>query len=188
VNIAGKRIGNESIELHDFPIMFQIQQPKGLGWQIYDKKILGVFRWGQEHKHAIKGETIEELAVKIKVPSSNLKETVEKYNSDIDEYGYDTVFGRKTLEIGPPLRGKLVRIDTPPFYAIETYPSLTSTYGGIKINGKAQVIDVYGRVIPSLYAAGETAPSCKLGGCALGGAYIFGRIAGEGAAAEDPWE
>jgi hypothetical protein len=64
--------------------------------------------------------------------------------------------------------------------------------GGLRINTKAQVIDVYGKVIPRLYAGGIVAaglvaykyPTC--GTCnAIG--VCFGRIGGTNAAAEEPW-
>jgi succinate dehydrogenase/fumarate reductase flavoprotein subunit len=64
--------------------------------------------------------------------------------------------------------------------------------GGLTINNKAQVLDVFGKVIPRLYASG-----CVTGGT-IGpfypncGTYVmvavcFGRIAGKNAAAEKPW-
>ena len=64
--------------------------------------------------------------------------------------------------------------------------------GGIKIDTKAQVIDVYGNPIPRLYAGGRTAggvisnqyPTC---GHYVGTAVCFGRIAGQNAAALEAW-
>ena len=64
--------------------------------------------------------------------------------------------------------------------------------GGLRINNEAQVIDVFGNVIPRLYAAG-----CVTGGtigqyyAGCGGyvafAVCFGRIGGKNAAAEKAW-
>ncbi|MFH1124322.1 MAG: FAD-binding protein, partial [Pseudomonadota bacterium] len=194
VNKMGKRIGDESINDHLFPGIFQTKEPDGLGWQVYDKKIMSVhthhigsYKKGEQYKYAVEGETIEDLAKKIGVLPANLKETIEKYNIDIDQQGYDTVFGRKALEGGPPPRGKLVKIDAPPFSAIESYPSLTHTIGGLRINPKGQVLHIFGEVIPGLYAAGEVAPVVKVGGCAFAGAYVWGRIAGKSAAVEKCW-
>jgi len=64
--------------------------------------------------------------------------------------------------------------------------------GGLRINPKAQVIDVYGDPIPRLYAGGCVAggsiaykyPSC---GTYVSVAVCFGRIAGTNAAGEEPW-
>ena len=59
-------------------------------------------------------------------------------------------------------------------------------YGGLQINTKAQVLDVNGKVIPGLYAAGETTGgihgSNRLGGNAICDIMVFGRTAGTSAA------
>ena len=59
--------------------------------------------------------------------------------------------------------------------------------GGIKIDANTQVIDANGNVIPGLYAAGEVTGGVhganRLGGNAVADVIVFGRIAGENAAA-----
>ena len=65
--------------------------------------------------------------------------------------------------------------------------------GGLKINSKAQVLDVYGKPIPRLYAGGRATggivnaqyPHC---GIYLSSAIFYGRAAGRNAAAEKPWK
>ena len=56
------------------------------------------------------------------------------------------------------------------------------TMGGLEINTKAQVLDANGKVIPGLYAAGETTGgihgSNRLGGNAIADIMTFGRDAG----------
>jgi fumarate reductase flavoprotein subunit len=39
--------------------------------------------------------------------------------------------------------------------------------GGIRINTKAQVLDINGNPIPKLYAAGEATGGTRLGSCAV---------------------
>ena len=60
--------------------------------------------------------------------------------------------------------------------------------GGIRINPQAQVIDIFGKVIPGLYAAGEVTGgvhgSNRLGSNAIPDAVSFGRVAGTNAAKE----
>ena len=46
-------------------------------------------------------------------------------------------------------------LDTPPFEAYAVTCGITFTFGGLKINTEAQVIDSDGEPIPGLYAAGE---------------------------------
>ena len=66
------------------------------------------------------------------------------------------------------------------FYAAWATPILHDALAGLRINGRCEVIDVRGQVIPGLYGAGESA-----GGFALHGlprVTVFGRIAGREAA------
>lgn len=126
---------------------------------------------------AVSANSLDELAQKIGVPANNLKETIAEYNKGIDER--KDPFGRK-------LFGK--KIEKAPFYAGPRIPTTHHTMGGVQINEEAQVIDVNGKVIPGLYAAGEVTGGIhganRLGGNALADITVFGRIAGENAAKE----
>jgi tricarballylate dehydrogenase len=78
-------------------------------------------------------------------------------------------------------------MDTPPYRAYAVVCGLTMTYGGLKTNEKAQVIDTSDRPIKGLYAVGEITggffyhnyPS----GTGLMRGAVMGRIAGAEAAA-----
>ena len=63
---------------------------------------------------------------------------------------------------------------------------LTFTFGGLKINASAQVIDGEDMPIPGLYAAGELTGGLFYnnypGGSGLMSGAVFGKIAGEVAA------
>jgi tricarballylate dehydrogenase len=56
------------------------------------------------------------------------------------------------------------------------------SYGGLRVNGKHQVIDMQGQVIPGLYAGGEAVGGFQKHG--LGKGHVHGFIAGTNAAAE----
>jgi len=103
---------------------------------------------------------------------------VDKYNRSV-EAGKDTEFGRTAL-VGPV--GKMVKIAAPPFYIFRGVSAILGTYCGTLTNNRAQALDVYGRVIPGLYAAGEVLGGVHgdgyIGGTAMGKAIIFGRLAG----------
>lgn len=122
------------------------------------------------------GETIEEAAKKAGLDPKQVKESVEKYNKGIKE-GKDE-FGRTSLTSG---FGKPVPLEKGPFYIMPTTAALIGTYCGLKINEKAQVINVFGEVIPALYAAGELTGgvhgAAYMTGTAFGKAICFGRIA-----------
>lgn len=122
-----------------------------------------------------RADTIEELADLIDVPVKNLVKTHERYNTMMREKGEDKDFGR---EIG------LYDMPEGPYYAAKTVSTSPDTAGGLKINKKAQVQDLWGNPIPNLYAAGATTagwrgaiyPGC---GHAITNAVVFGRIAGQ---------
>ena len=61
------------------------------------------------------------------------------------------------------------------------------TMGGLKIDSETHVIDTDGEIIPGLFAAGEVTGGVhganRLGGNAVADFVVFGRIAGEQAAA-----
>jgi fumarate reductase flavoprotein subunit len=195
VNKNGERFGDESLDNHDFGSKIQIKQPDALGWYIFDQKIKAETKLKEPNlpkerdKFAIEADTIEELAQKIKVSQEKLKATIDKYNSDIDAPGFDTVFGRKNLQ---GAHGTLVKIETSPYWAYESYPSILGTSGGVKLNTRCQVIDMYNRVIPNLYAAGEVTGGIfglkVMGGIAVTRGWIQGRIAGKNAANEKSWK
>ncbi len=168
VNVNGKRFYDESCKESYYGPMTGagMQQPGGVYWVIFNDKIMDAVgteafalteqRNEQHIKETEKckqyrAETLEEMAKILGIDAKGLKETVDKYNSDIDNPGYDTVFGRKA-QMGE--NGPLVKI-TPPFRAIKCVTCTTSMKGGLKINGKGQVLNQFDEVIPGLYAAGE---------------------------------
>lgn len=129
-----------------------------------------------EAKRAFKADTLEELAALIGVDAEKFVKSVETFNQAVD--------GSITDEFGRTLFDN--KIDTAPFYAGARVPTVHHTMGGIAITTDSQVVDVNGKVIKGLYAAGEVTGGIhgknRLGGNALADITIFGRIAGESAA------
>jgi predicted oxidoreductase len=116
------------------------------------------------------------------VDPATLKGEVVRFNS-AKEKGKDDDFNRPVASIAP--------LDTPPFYAVPLWPGLNNTFGGPRRNGKAQIVNVFGKPIPRLYSAGELGSifvQYPQGGANVGECIAFGRIAGASAAAEKPWK
>ena len=129
----------------------------------------------------IKAESIRELAEKLNIDSNGLQETIDRYNRDSKE-GRVNAFGRSPKQMAP--------VEEPPFYGVELCLSIINTQGGPKHNCRAQALDMEGRPIPRLYKAGELGSffgHLYQGGSNLPEALAFGRLAGEGAAAETTW-
>jgi len=126
-------------------------------------------------------ETIEELASKIGAPPATLKLTINEFNNAVKD--------GKALEIKPPKEALARKIITPKFYAFyPLVPGITMTFGGVKVNTDAQVLEPDGRIIPGLYAAGECVGGMfyddYIGGGSLARCVVLGRIAGKNAASE----
>jgi succinate dehydrogenase/fumarate reductase flavoprotein subunit len=95
----------------------------------------------------------------------------------------------EALAATPPKTGYALKVATPKFYAFyPLVPGITLTFGGIRINGKAQALEADGTVMTGLYAAGECAGDLHyddyIRGGSLANCLVFGRIAGRGAASE----
>ena len=101
--------------------------------------------------------------------AANLEDTVARYNSFVDS-GVDEEFGKPE---------PMYKIASPPFYAAWATPVVHDTRAGLRINGKCQVIDMDGAVIPGLYCDGESAGGFSQHGLAR--AACQGYIAGNAA-------
>ena len=130
------------------------------------------------HDMLVKADTLEEAAGFFGIDAEALKETVDNYNRYVQD-GEDPEYHKRSLpsEIGEG-----------PYWIVKAVPAVHHTMGGVCINPEAQVLDTNGNVIEGLYAAGEVTGgihgSNRLGSCALADITVFGRIAGQNAAAQ----
>ena len=195
VDRYGKRFGNEATEdLGTYTEKHKIcldRDPTGLHISVSDQAIRDLNAPPGKTKETIyKADTVAELEKQLDIPTGNLQATIEEYNSDIEKYGYDRKYGRKLAGMAWPEK-PVMKIDTPPYYAVKNKICLTSMKGGLRINGKCQIIDQFGDVIPGLYAAGEVSggleriPHHYYTGRMTVQAFTQGRIAGD-VAADDP--
>ena len=156
-------------------------------WAVFDQDAVKRTGWELRYPYVsdngyfFKADTIEHLARKIaaghefqRVPLSYLAETVATWNSYVDA-GADPEFER---EADAPMN----RIMTPPFYALSIMVIWHDSYGGLRVNGRQQVVDMQGQVIPGLYAGGEAVGGFNKHG--LGKGHVHGYIAGTHAAEE----
>jgi len=139
-------------------------------------------------------ETIEELANRIGVDPTNLRQTVDRFN-EFAVHGADPDFGRgvsayDTFNGDQSLDGvaaTLGPLDDGPFYALSIESGSLGTNGGPATDTRGRVLSLDGGVIDGLFAAGNVmaAPTGMVYGGAggtLGPAMTFGFIAGREAA------
>lgn len=126
----------------------------------------------------VQADSIAELAKKIGLPEAALVETVSKHNQYLKD-GKDPDFNK-------PIAKAMLPLDKGPFFAVAQWPAVHHTMGGLRINKNAQVVDIFGKVIPKLYAAGEATGgvhgSNRLGTNATADCVVFGRVAGRNVA------
>ena len=126
-------------------------------------------------------ETAAQLESEIGLPAGSLQSTVDLYNRHAAT-GEDPLFHK-----GPAWVRPLV----PPIGAIDLRigpaPYAPFTLGGLETTVAGEVCDLTGSAIGGLFAAGRTtAGVCSFGyasGLSIGDSTIFGRLAGESAAA-----
>lgn len=111
------------------------------------------------------------------MPSGQFAATIERFNRAFKEGEAD--------ELGKPILEGAGPILEPPFYGVRIWPKVHYTMGGIRINPRAEVIDLYGNSIPGLFAAGEVTGgfhgASRLGSCAIPECLVMGRVAGKNA-------
>lgn len=129
-------------------------------------------------------DTLEELAAEIGVPAQELVATVARFN-DAVRRGVDEDFGRGDEPYDRAFSGgrsPLVPIERGPFHAAAFGVSDLGTKGGLRTDTAARVLNSADRVIPGLYAAGNTmaAPSGTAypgGGNPIGTSMLFSHLA-----------
>lgn len=138
-------------------------------------------RNGLKYKVIWQFNTLDELAAHFGMPVDALKAQVARWN-DMVAAGKDEEFGR-ALQLA-------IKLDKAPFYACRVWPKVHYCMGGVGIDHRAQVLDILGKPIAGLYAAGEVTGGAhgasRLGGCAIADGLVFGRIAADSAVAAQP--
>lgn len=185
VNKQGKRFVNE-MERRDVVSAAEIATGMKPTFTIFNEAMIPKMGTKEEVDSGIakgrfvRGATLAELATKIGIDPAALQDTIARHNKYLAE-GKDPEFGRQFTKAMIPLTEG-------PYYAIAQWPAVHHTMGGVRINPKAQVIDIWGNVIPGFYAAGEITGGVhganRLGGNAIPDAVAFGRVAGVNAAKE----
>ncbi|MEU0496161.1 FAD-binding protein [Mycobacterium sp. NPDC006124] len=129
-------------------------------------------------------DTLDGLAAAIGVPPAELAETVSRFN-ELAAEGVDRDFGRGDEAYDRAFTGgasPLVPLTRPPYHAAAFGLSDLGTKGGLRTDCDARVLDVTGRPIPGLYAAGNTMAAVSGtvypgGGNPIGASMLFSHLA-----------
>lgn len=195
INKRGKRFLDEApgpVDVHYDHISRDIgEQPDGIAYVVFDQRIDDVPNWKKSirtDQPVIKADTLVKLAQACDLPAAAFLRTIDEYNAACTDGQFKPLeadgLATQGLDIN---KSNWARpISSGPFYAYPIIPGICFTYGGVKTNKQAQVIDQDGRPIPGLYAAGEAAGlyyQVYTGATSVMRGAVFGKIAGEHAAA-----
>jgi tricarballylate dehydrogenase len=167
-----------------------LKQPGSVAFQIFDAKVTPLLvDMGYPTGVRVENNSLKELAEELDINVERFLQTVKEYNEAVvDEKPFVTykLDGRRTKGLKIDKTNWAQRIDTPPYWGYAVVCGLTMTYGGIKTNEKAQVIDTSDRPIKGLYAVGEATGGFfyhnYIGGTGLTRGAVMGKIAGTEAA------
>ncbi|WP_213772698.1 FAD-binding protein [Bradyrhizobium sp. dw_78] len=198
VDTQGNRFFDEGAGLvHDtwerFSRAVHFDTPDSSGWIVSDARLWdlpGTRNAIRTDAPPIQAPTLSELAKAMNVDPKAFAYTVDKYNAacgnDLSGFDPGRLDGLATADGLFPRKSNWARpLEKPPFVAFPVVCGIVYTFGGIATDADARVIGQNGP-IERLFAAGEmtghfygTAPNSV----AVMRSLVFGRIAGQGAAA-----
>lgn len=193
VNLEGRRFvdeGEDEVWLTYAKTGAAIRsQTQALAFQIFDRKTVHLLEPRYSTGTPVEADSLEELATKLGVDATQLQQTVADFNAATTDGRFDPfeLDGLRAEPEGQPVKSNwAVPLDEPPFTVYRVTCGITFTYGGLKIDEQARVIDKAGRPMQGLYATGELAGDFFYhnypAGAGLMRGAVFGRIAGREAA------
>ena len=196
INADGKRFVDEGADFRNYTYAkygrVVLEQPGQFAWQIFDGKVKHLLRDEYKIRQVTKvtANTIEEFAQKLEgVNATEFLKTVKEWNAAVRTdvpFDPNVKDGRCTQGLAVNKSNWANAIDTPPFEGYAVTCGVTFTFGGLRINDDAAVLNTDCRPIQGLYAAGELVGGLFYfnypGGTGLMSGAVFGRRAGASAA------
>jgi tricarballylate dehydrogenase len=197
VNAHGKRFVDEGADFRNYTYAKYgravLEQPGSYAWHVFDAQVEHLLH--EEYRSRgttkVQAQTLEELAARMEdVDAHQFLRTVREYNAAIvgdAPFNPNVKDGRCTRGLAIEKSNWALALEKPPFSAYAVTCGITFTFGGLKIDTRAQVLDIADAPIPGLYAAGELVGGLFYfnypGSSGLMAGSVFGRIAGSEAAA-----
>jgi tricarballylate dehydrogenase len=192
INATGRRFVDEGADFRNYTYAkygsIILRQPNNFAYQVFDKKIIPMLRDEYRIKRVtkVRADTLEELVKKLDdVNAEKALQTILTYNKAVMAdvpFDPNVKDGRGTRGLAIPKSNWANTVDQGPFEAYAVTCGLTFTFGGLKIDTSARVMDTDGAPIPGLFAAGELVGGIFYfnypGGTGLMNGAVFGKIAG----------
>ena len=194
VNAHGERFVDEGADFRNYTYAKYgreiLEQPGRAAFQIFDDKVRHLLRdeYFIPQASVVKADTIAALAEGLGLEPEGLTATVRRFNDAVRPGAFDptALDGKRTEGVCPPKSNWAMPLDKPPFLGYAVTCGITFTFGGLKIDQRARVLDDRDAPITGLYGAGELVGGLFYhnypGGAGLMAGAVFGRIAGSSAA------
>ncbi len=196
INAQGKRFVDEGADFRNYTYAKYgrviLAQPGQFAWQVFDAKVKDQLRDEYKIRQVTKrtANSLEELVKQLDdVDADAALAELKVYNAAVRTeipFNPNVKDGRCTRGLPIPKSNWANTLDRPPYEAYAVTCGITFTFGGLRINTEAQVLDTDGAPITGLYAAGELVGGIFYfnypGGTGLTNGAVFGRIAGISAA------
>jgi tricarballylate dehydrogenase len=192
VNRQGRRFVDEGEDFQFYTYAklggIILGQSGGVAYQIFDSKVTHLLEGRYKTGQPLVADTLPKLVEQLTLDRDTCMTTLAGYNEAASNGAFDpTARDGLAAPLALPKSNWAQRLDTAPFVAYPVTGGITFTFGGVKVNDKAQVMSTSWAPIPGLYACGEMVGGLfhtnYPGGTGLMSGAVFGRLAGSNAAA-----
>jgi len=196
VNANGRRFVDEGADFRNYTYAKYggeiMKQPGHFAWQIFDAKTAHLLRDEYRIRQVTKvtANSLDDLVPQLDdVDAEACLAEINAFNAAVrEDIAFDPNVKDGKCTEGLPINKTnwANSLDQPPFEAYAVTCGITFTFGGLRVNTDAQVIDTDLRPIPGLYVAGELVGGIFFGnypgGTGLMSGAVFGKLAGGSAA------
>lgn len=195
VNDEGRRFTDEGPAMVDatYEVVTRLimAQRHGIAYAVFDAGLDDVENWRvtvRSREAPLEADSLEALARAMAIDPRAFVDTVNAYNAACpasDTFDFMRPDGLSTHGLEPRKSNWARRIVKPPFRAWPIICSNCFTFGGVKVDDNARVINTEGDTIPGLYAAGEVVGlyyRVYTGATSVMRGAVTGRLAGADAA------
>ncbi len=191
VNKDGERFVDEApgtVDAHYERVTRRIyEQRDGMAYVVLDARHLTIPNYRlaiRTDQPPVVAASIGALAGKLGLPVAALEATVARYNAACVPGPWQPLVadGVHTAGLTPPKSNWATPLAEGPFHAYPIMSANVFTFGGVKIDGSARVLDHDGNAIAGLYAAGEVVGlfwGTYTGATSVLKGLVFGRLAGQ---------
>lgn len=178
VNVHGERFMDEVFTYTQKSLATATKTRENLAYHVIDshweRAASAAKKFLDMKTNVLVADSPEELAEKMGIQPKVLTDLFAEFNQAVKNKELHALTPPCSLNEPPPLTKA-------PYYAFPFQGGITATFGGPKINVRAQVMTYEDRPVKGLYAVGNAAGGLfygnYIGGSQLGGALVFGRIA-----------